>query len=305
MSAKTARVLAAGLELDDTPISLTSLSHRLAVHMGGVRFATLHWRLAPELGIRRLPGDQTYIDGTFLLAVAHLAESSVLCGYSRDGGVNDRHSACGCFANAPAGAALSFHYPEPKPGERAPPGVHNWGTCQQPAGAFWCDQLPASDFEAALNGSCRMHATLADAKTARPECGASWCAWRRRQARTMLDFQRRLLTAESQGLLEHLVVTDPRMARGADSLIGGQIATPAYNDSVRFRDFLPSLSAVLVPSFRGTLPPRAVANAAAAAREISQSLGRLIPLLSFEVESVRRSPIGLLDDRTAGKARVV
>ena len=91
---------------------------------------------------------------------------------------------------------------------------------------------------------------------------------------------------------EDLVATDPRMARGASSLVGGTVALPMYNDLViRFRDLLPALSAVLVPSFRGTLPPRAVANAAAAARETSQALGRTIPLLRIEVESVRRSPI--------------
>ena len=57
---------------------------------------------------------------------------------------------------------------------------------------------------------------------------------------------------------------------------------------VTYRDFVPAISAVIVPARKGVPNPRTLAAATAAAREVSEALARPVPTLLLETEPSAR-----------------
>ena len=115
----------------------------------------------------------------------------------------------------------------------------------------------------------------------RPDCGASFCAWRRNQLGRMLRFQAQLLRSQAAGKLETIPrISQEEMARQP---IMNFVMWPAmWNEVLTTHSaFVAALDAVLVPTRDGVVDPQALRAVTATAGEISRWLGRHVPVLLF------------------------
>lgn len=218
----------------------------------------------------------TLADGSDTYLIASEPKRHI-CSFARDAGSNHRRRrGCGCFIHTAHHAALVYDVTSPnftvgsaltRIAFRS--GVHSWAKCQ-PGGAFWCDQLAPEDLVKALDGTCRVPASPRVVVAPRPDCGASFCAWRPRQMREMLAFRRKVLLAEQQGRMERILF--PRSAavdpRAFQSTLWNEVVTT-------YGSFANGIHAFIVPAAND----RALSAATAAAAEAAAALGRRVPVL--------------------------